>query len=216
LPHDGDCRFVQFSPDGTKLLTLNKEHVPILWDAKSGEVLDRFPPQVQPLCSDMTFTANGKQIVLHGRGGDVTVWEWGDTKWKMVKSLPGPEQVTADGTDWVHCPLVTSRDGKWLAAGSPSKFKVFDTSTWQQVFSKTAPASWLAFAPDGLTIFSGSHENAEEPLHSVTRWQTLTGEQVKAASLRSRGPWAVYHLSRDGKTLYEMACDPAELFLRPR
>jgi hypothetical protein len=29
-------------------------------------------------------------------------------------------------------------------------------------------------------------------------------------TLASRGTWAVYHLSVDGKTLHAMACDPAE------
>jgi serine/threonine protein kinase len=210
LPHDGNCRFVQFSPDGTKLLTVNKDHVPVLWDAQSGAALASFPPQVQPLCSDMTFTADGKQIVMHGHGGEVAVWGWQDAKWDVAKKLPGPEQVPEDGIDWVHFPLVTSRDGKWLAAGSPSKFTVWDTTTWMQVFSKKTPASWLAFAPDGLTILSAAHEHADDRLHRVARWRTETGEQVKAASLGSRGPWAVYHLSLDGKRLYGMTCDPAE------
>jgi hypothetical protein len=118
--------------------------------------------------------------------------------------------VAADGTEWEHYPIVTSQDGKWLAAGSPSRFTIWDTSTWKQK-TRTAPASWLAFAPDGLTIFTGAHEHADDRPHTVTRWKTDTAEPVRGPTLlSSRGPWAVYHLSLDGKTLYAMTCDPAE------
>jgi serine/threonine protein kinase len=210
LPLNGDCRFLQFSPDGTKLLTVGIDHVPIVWDARTGAELGRFPAQLQPLCADATFCAGGKQVVTHERGGDLIVWEWQASQWKKVTILTGPEQVATDGTEWEHYPIVASRDGKWLAAGSPSRFTIWETGTWKQK-TKTAPASWLAFAPDGLTIFTGAHEHADDRPHTVTRWKTHTGEPVRGpALLSSRGPWAVYHLSLDGKTLYAMTCDPAE------
>jgi hypothetical protein len=210
IPQVGDCRAVHFSPDGAMLLTMGKDHVPMVWDARSAAELGRFRPQLQPLCADVTFCPNSKQLVTHARGGDVTVWEWNAPKWKQVITLPGPEKVTADGVDWVHYPLAASPDGKWLAAGSPTRFKVWETAAWKEITSKATPASWLAFAPDGRAIFTGAHEYTDDRMHSVARWQTETGELQKTAPLASRGPWAVYHLSVDGKTLYTMACDPAE------
>jgi serine/threonine protein kinase/WD40 repeat protein len=208
LQHPGGCWSIQFSPDGARLLTVSDDHIPIVWDAQSGAELHRFPAQEQPVCGDVTFTADGKQVVTHTDGGAVTVWD--ATTWKEVITLAGPERVTEKLPDWLHCPLAVSSDGRWLAAGSPSGLKVWATATWKEQISVATPATWLAFAPDGDTILTGPHEGAEQQQHAVARWDTRTGRWLKSATLSSRGPWAVYHLSTDGKTLYAMVCDPAE------
>jgi serine/threonine protein kinase/WD40 repeat protein len=209
LKHEGDCLSIQFSPDGTRLLTVFDDHIPVLWDAQSGEAIHPFPVQEQPVCADVTFTADGKQIVTHTRSGGLTVWD-AETG-KEIRPLVGPERVIEDVPDWLHFPLAVSPDGNWLAAGSPSGFKVWATATWKEQFvSPPTPATWLAFTPDGRTILTGPHDCAGQRPHTVTLWDTQTGHQGNSATLRSQGPWAVYHLSTDGKTLYAMACDPAE------
>jgi serine/threonine protein kinase/WD40 repeat protein len=206
LNHQGKCRSIQFSPDGTRLLTVGEDRRPIVWDANSGEVLSRFPPHDQKVWPDAIFTADGKWVVTCESAG-VKVW---DAKtWAEYKTLDGPERPGEELPDGWHLSLAVSADGAWLAAGSESRFKVWSTATWKEQFARDAPATWLAFAPDGRTILTGPHQCPERQWHVLTRWDLQTGRRL-TKPLGSRGPWAVYHLSADGKTLYGMACDPAE------
>jgi serine/threonine protein kinase/WD40 repeat protein len=208
IKHPRDCWAIQFSPDGTQLLTVSEDHIPIVWDAQTAKELHRFPAQDQPPCGDATFSADGKQIATHTGEGGVTVWD--ATTWKAIVPLEGPERVTEKLPGWEHYPLVFSPDGKWLAAGSPSGFKVWATANWKELPPVSTTATWLAFAPDGNTILSGVHDCGDTKWLAVTRWETQTGTRLKSETLGSCGVWAAYHLSMDGKTLYTMAFDPAE------
>jgi serine/threonine protein kinase/WD40 repeat protein len=207
LRNAGPSRSIQFDPDGARLLTIGEDRAPVVWDARSGEELHRFPPHEQPVWPDATFTADGKQVITCALG---VVKVWDAKTWAEVVTLPGPDGAAEDLPEGRHLPLAVSADGQWLAAGSPVGFKVWATSTWVEQFTAATPATWLAFAPDGRTILTGPHECADRQRHWVTRWDTRTGQRLKSATLGSRGQWAVYHLSADGKTLYGMACDPAE------
>jgi WD40 repeat protein len=207
LTHPGHCWRVQFSPDGQRLLTLGVSHVPILWDISKRLAIRELPAQVQPVCGDTTFNADGSQIVTHVPGGDVKLW---NTRTWEGRILPGPERV-AEYADWLHVPLVASPDGQWLAAGSPSGFKVWATADWRDRPTVKTPATWLAFSPDGRTLYTAPHDCPDDQSPTVARWDTATGApRGKSAVLASHGPWMVYHLSVDGRTLYAMACDPAE------
>jgi serine/threonine protein kinase/WD40 repeat protein len=208
LKQKGECLSIQFSPDGARLLTVGADHRPTVWDAGSGAELHKFPAQDQPVCYDVAFTADGKYIVTHTDGGAVRVW---DAKtWGKVITLQGPEQVTENFADWRHLPLAVSPDGQWLAAGSESGFKVWATAGWKEQSRGRTTATWLAFAPDGHTLLTGAHDCTDGRWHAVARWETQTGRPLPGTTLGSRGGWAVYHLSADGKTLYGMACEPAE------
>jgi serine/threonine protein kinase/WD40 repeat protein len=207
LKHTGKCRSVQFSPDGARLLTVNDDRTPIVWDARTGAELHRFPPHAQPVWCDAAFTPDGRYVVTCVAG---LVKVWDATTWAGVASLPGPEEAAADLPDDRHLPLSVSADGAWLAAGSGTGFKVWATATWEEQFNAPAPATWLAFTPDGRTLLTGPHECEARQWHAVTRWDVRTGRRLDTTTLGSRGPWAVYHLSTDGKTLFAMACDPAE------
>jgi WD40 repeat protein len=208
IQHPGNCCSIQFSPDGDRLLTVGEDHTPIVWNARSGTELRRFPAGDQTVWPDATFTADGKQIVTHAAGGAVKVWD--AQTWGEKVTLSGPERRTENLPHRRHLPLAVSADGRWLAAGSDSRFKVWATATWNEEFSAATPATWLAFAPDGRTILTGPHECPDRQWPTVTRWDIQTRKRLRSESLGSRGKWAVYHLSVDGKTLYGMMCDPAE------
>ncbi len=207
LKHKGNCWSIRFSPDGTRLVTVGEDRTPIVWDAGSGEELHRFPPHGQPVWPEATFTADGRQVVTCAVGA-VKVWD--AKSWAEVITLPGPERLTDNLPDGRHLSLAVSANGAWLAAGAETGFKVWATATWKVQLGAAAPATWLAFAPDGRTLLAGPHDCTEQQGHAVTRWDTQTGQQLRSATLGSRGPWAVYHLSVDGRALYGMACDPAE------
>jgi WD40 repeat protein len=212
LKQKGECLAIQFSPDGGRLLTVGADHRPTLWDANSGEELHKFPAQDEPVCYDVVFTPDGKSIVTHAAFGDVRVW---DAKtWGEVTTLKGPERVTENLADWRHLPLAVSPDGKWLAAGSESGFKVWATDDWKEQPGARTTATWLAFTPDGRTLLTAAHDCTDGRWHAVARWEAQTGRPLPGATLGSRGGWAVYHLSADGEKFYGMTCEPAEPAVR--
>jgi WD40 repeat protein len=208
LKQKGDCLSIQFSPDGAWLLTVGEDHRPTVWDAGSGEEVNKFPAQDKPVCYDVTFTPDGKRIVTHTDEGDVQVWN--TRSWTEVVRLKGPERVTDDFEDWRHLPVAVSPDGKWLAAGSASGYKLWATDDWAERPGAATVATWLAFAPDGRSLLTGPHDCTDGRWHAVSRWETETGRPLPGARLGSRGGWAIYHLSADGKTLYGMVSDPGE------
>jgi serine/threonine protein kinase/WD40 repeat protein len=208
----GPCRSIRFSPDGTRLLGLSDDVTAIVWDARSGEELHRFPRHEQPVWPDAIFTADGKRIVTCA---DRVVKVWDASTWAEVVTLTGPERSTDELPNERHLALAASADGEWLAAGSETGLTVWATATWKEQFHRdNATATWLAFAPDGRTILAAPHESSDGQWHAVTRWDTRTGHRLESAKLGNVGPWSVYHLSVDGKTLYAMACDPAEPSVR--
>jgi WD40 repeat protein len=210
VPLQGVCKSIQFSPDGNYLLTVAEDTTPILWNARTGGEEHRFSPHGQPVWCDAIYTADGKYILTHANGGLVHVWD--AKNWGRVTTLEGPDAPAENLAEGRHLALAVSADGKWLAAGSDTSFKVWETGTWKPHPGGTTAAAWIAFAPDGRTLLTAPHQGSERQGHLVTRWDTGTGQRQPAriAPLNSRGAWAVYHLSRDGKTLYGMACDPAE------
>jgi WD40 repeat protein len=207
LPLQGTCKSIQFSPDGTRLLTVGEDTTPILLDAGSGEQVKHFAPHNPSVWPDATYTTDGAYIITRASGGFLHVWN--TTSWEK-KVLEGPESP-AENLEGRHLPLAVSADGKWLAAGSESGYKVWEIATWKEQPGAKTTATWIAFTPDGRTLLTGPHDCANRQLPAVTRWDTQTGQRLPGGvTLGSRGPWAVYHLSADGKTLYGMACDPAE------
>jgi hypothetical protein len=209
LPQRGRCKWIAYSPDGTRLLTVSDDTTPIVWDATAGQELHRFPPSLQPMWSQAVFTVDGRYIVTHA-GSTVDVWD--AKRWEKVRALTGPEPVGGHLPDERHLSLAVSADGRYLAAGCETGFKVWTIADWQEQFGPATPATWLAFAPDGGTLYAAAHEWDKRQWHAVTRWDVKTGERSgrENPTLTSRGTWAVYHLSQDGKRLYAMACDPAE------
>jgi WD40 repeat protein len=209
LPHKGDCLSIQFSPDGASLLTVGEDHLPTLWDAKSGKLLHQFAVQDRPVCYGGTFTADSKHVITNAAGGALTVWD--AQTWAEVITRPGPELVVENFDAWWHLPLAVSADGKWLAAGSESRIKVFSTADWTEKWSTDTAAEWLAFTPDSRTLFTAAHNCNDGRKHAVARWDVQSGRRLPGnGTLGSRGGWATYCLSADGKTLYGITAEPAE------
>jgi eukaryotic-like serine/threonine-protein kinase len=127
-------------------------------------------------------------------GGDDKIGRvWNAADGKAIKELKGH---TASIRSIAFHP-----NGKLLVTGSDSELKVWDAESYDEYTTIQTPAGWLAFAPDGLTLFSAGcdHKNGTE--HVVTLWNTRTWEKRTSYTLKSRGSEAVYHLSSDGGIL---------------
>jgi hypothetical protein len=86
LPHDGSIHSAAFSPDGTRLLTIDPDAgAPVLWDAETGERL--ITMTVESEVSTAAFSPDGRQIV----GGGETIQVWDAETGALLALLPGYE-----------------------------------------------------------------------------------------------------------------------------
>jgi WD40 repeat protein len=121
----------------------------------------------------------------------VKVWEIGGDK----------EPETLDGhTDRVSY-AAFSPDGKWLATGSDKELLLWDAAKLELVKKIETPARWLAFEPSGESLLSGGFSQV------ITRWDLDTFEGKSLPELSRKGGHVLFHLSRDGKTLFSLIAD---------
>jgi WD40 repeat protein len=129
----------------------------------------------------------------HGQG--VKVFDWDGEKLGAVRTREHQLPVEA---------VVYSPDGKFLASGDPSGFKLWDAETLEEVRPVATPARQLAFAPDSRIVFAAWTTGQPKAVHTFTRWDVVTGEELPPLSVEVSADRVHAHhcLGRDGKVLF--------------
>ena len=86
--------------------------------------------------------------------------------------------------------------------GSSNEFIVRHPDTFEEVRKIATPGSWLAFAPDGRTLFAQKLQYDADELHQITRWDLERGKELPAIPLPIEKEWPSCRLSFDGKILF--------------
>jgi WD40 repeat protein len=99
---------------------------------------------------------------------------------------------------------VYSPDGKFLASGDLTGFKLWNAQTLEEIFAVETKAQQLAFGPGSRTLFTASTIDRDQAIHIFNRWDLDTRKELPAISVEVCGaPARIFHwLSRDGKTLF--------------
>jgi len=180
-----------FSPDGARLAACSEEKAVKVWDWRSGkEIFSRACPGDG---RGVAFSPDGKLLAV-GLSGDEPLQVWDAGTGELVHTL-------RDERGWAYT-VAFNRDGKLLATGPPG-LELWDTATLKKV--RTIPEviiEWAAFTPDGQTMLSASTDHRKGTVHTVSLWDVATGAQRAQFPLKTRGGYAAYHLSPDGKTLF--------------
>jgi WD40 repeat protein len=87
----GAERGVVFSPDGKKIVAAGKGHTVIIWDAESGNELQRLQLDpnsradvgnyfvslisYEPMVSSITFSPDGTKLATASNDGSVRIWD---------------------------------------------------------------------------------------------------------------------------------------------
>ncbi len=170
----GPVSSVAFSPDGSTIISGNRDGTVWVWDAHTGEHIQTFSTADWVL--SVAFSPDGKTIAsggghVEGLGPGIRLL---DTKTgERLKALGGPYDTLS---------VCFSPDGKTLASGDErdNDTRLWDVQTGELLKTLKghtpfgyANVNSVVFSPDGNTIASGSSDG------TIRLWNANTGEFIK-------------------------------------
>ena len=114
LQADGDTRTVRLSRDGGRLMALTDKPIVQVFDAVTGNILDRVPVSD---AAATAFSSDGRKIAIAEKG-EVHLFDRTSGQ-QLTRTLPAAGVAV----------LAFSHDGTALAAGGPDDVKIFATAT---------------------------------------------------------------------------------------
>jgi WD40 repeat protein len=156
LPQDRSVTSVEFSPDGSRLLTKSYNSL-ILWDTKTGEKITKINEQRKKLFST-NFTPDGRTIITRVKEENRTTTHFWNAKTgahglkysSTFQDYRDKEEMSADET----LSLLTTKD-----AGSVALLNTkTEESTSAETPSKHTPAKFIKFSPTGEYLAKVLHD----------------------------------------------------------
>ena len=96
-PHKGAVYKMTISPDGRRLVTVDKDYSPRLWDTGSGQEMHRFTGH-RGVVNAVAFSPDGKRLATGSQDGTVRLWDVASGK-ELV-------QATIRNKSWSSRPLM--------------------------------------------------------------------------------------------------------------
>jgi WD40 repeat protein len=155
---------VTFTPDGQAIA--NAGHWPSVWDARSGQLLERLTTNRQFYTfRPIAFDGARGTILMGSQDGRVYVW---DLTTKQLVAISAPQSEYVDT-------LAVSSTG-WVGyAGFGKMLRLWNPQTGQQRSLPAArPTSNLIIGPDGTSIIFGTADGG------IEFWDAGTGQRITA------------------------------------
>lgn len=188
---------VNFSPDGSELVTAGADFIARLWDATSGKEL---LPALEGHTDEViyaSFSPDGTRIVTAGGTLDGTVRLWDAKTHELLAtfSIINNDEVSSASF---------SPDGKRLViAADPGIVKVWDIDQGEPVFQLVGHGTDVTsaiYSPDGKLIVTASED------HTIRLWDAMTGESLAVLQGHTdQVNWATF--SPDGKRIFSVSND---------
>ena len=181
--HEDWVRLLAFLP-GDKHLLAACGRVTCVWDADSGRLVRRFPPD-SIMCA--ALSPDKKIVAVAENGPRVFLFEVASGK--EVRVLVGDRDRAGD--------LAWSADGRRLAVGMGRTIYLWDTATGELLRRLSAAGEYVAavaLAPGGKILAAGDRKSAQ-------LWDLSTGEVLATLEGTLDGSVNSLVFTADGKTL---------------
>ncbi|ETO14549.1 G-protein beta WD-40 repeats containing protein [Reticulomyxa filosa] len=191
--HSGPVTCVQFSPDGSKIVSCSWDKTIQLWDVSSGKQLQCLEGHSDSIFS-VQFSPDGTKIV--SSSFDKTIRLWDASSGKHLRTLEGHSNSIVS--------VQFSPSGDRIASGSWDKtIRLWDVSSGKQLQCLEGHLYYVTcvqFSPDGTKVVSGSYDK------TVRLWDISSGEQIQCLEGHSGSVNSV-HFSPDGTTIVSGSFD---------
>lgn len=182
-PHEGGVRVVEFSPDGTRVVTAGDFSTPRVWDARTGDVVAVLRGHEGPVrCAG--FSADGRLVVTGGEDATARVWDAsGGRQVRQPLVHGGPVRAASFRPGSANVVLTSSDDGtvrRWDISPGAGSHVLHE-------YSKRVTAA--SFSHDGelvLTAGEGGGAHVWRPGEPARPLQTA-GDVESAAFSRNGG-----------------------------
>jgi WD40 repeat protein/serine/threonine protein kinase len=195
LRHDSAAFCAEFSPDGKRIASSDRDGMIRLWDAATGQLLRKISAH-EGVVYSIAFSPDGQCIASGSVDGTVKLWDA-----ETGRELNTLEEQTTE----VHS-VTFSPDGQRLATvrgtREAAEVKIWEVATGKKVLALSSPGAWcVRFSPDGgrLATCGGNREKG-----GVAKvWDARTGQET----ITFRVPSGIRGLafSPDGKRLATVA-----------
>ncbi|KAF7333346.1 WD40 repeat-like protein [Mycena venus] len=181
---------VNFSPNGSRVVTGSMDKTVRIWDAQTGRPVARAFQGHDDKVTSVIFSPDGLRVA--------------SGSWDMTINISDAQSgILIVGPMKGHTSLVTSVDfsphGTLVGSGSADKtVRIWDAQSGAPIgepFQHTQRITCVKFSPDGTRIASGSRDN------TVRVWDTQTGVPVGISFEGHTGAVTSVHFSADGSRI---------------
>jgi len=176
---------LEFSPDGTKLLSGDRDGHVFVSDVATGQTEARLDSG--NMYYRVVFSADGKQVASADQDGKVRIWDLASRS--IVKTLTGHTAAVKV--------MQFSPDTRLLAtAADDNTVRIWDLASGKELKQpiRSNAVQRLAFTPDGKRLVTASYDG------QVILWDVAEMQEVITLQ-RGGGPATSLTFSQDGLTL---------------
>jgi WD40 repeat protein len=164
--HNGIISSVVFSPDYQQILSGSWDTTAILWDAQTGEILQRFIGGHEDRIFTVAFHPTHPQVLTGSFDGSLVLWD--ATTGNEIRRFLGLQTSVED--------LLFLNDTHFVSALGDGTIRVWDVTTGQEVRryeGHRSTVTSIVVNPQGDTMFSASQDN------SLILWDIASGVQIQ-------------------------------------
>ena len=171
LTHHQDIRFMQFSPDGTKLATLDGGDTIIIWEALTGKFIQRIKPLVTP----NSYSGTVAGLAWHPNSHLLAVG--GIDSVNIFDTTTGLSVVTASPSGMIQS-IDWNTDGSQFVVGANNAAQIYDGSSGGLIRRIEVPNYDAPYIPVKVTWSKASSKLATSAGDQITIWDTATVTEI--------------------------------------
>jgi WD40 repeat protein len=188
LQHPEPVYFLEFTKDGSHLLTAAHDNILRRWQTSNGALINQsaIPPRGNRF---LQFSPDGRTAALWLFGGDASLCDiGGDNEPRVI----APKELRS-------CHVAFSPDGLRLAtAGRDQHGHIWDVRTGRELtppFKHGGDVRWVEWSPDGTQLLTAGVSG------EIKVWNGNTGQASETMRAFAKGGAGVAHFSPNGRLI---------------